>query len=115
MKLIHTNTLPEIGTSHNDDIKKKVFIEKGIIPQLMMFGAATFTPGQAVETHKHDTMYEVFYIQSGKAEFIVNDKKMIVVPGDCITIEQGELHSMNNPFSENVTWVYFGIATDIQD
>ena len=114
MKLVHTNTLPEIGTSHDENIMKKVFIESGEIPQLMMFGTATLTPGQAVETHKHDTMYEVFYIQSGKAEFIVNDKKMIVVPRDCITIEQGELHSMNNPFSENVTWVYFGIATDIQ-
>ncbi|QVY65738.1 cupin domain-containing protein [Polaribacter sp. Q13] len=112
MKLVNTNTLPEIGTSHDEDVKKKVFIEKGIVPQLMMFGAATFKPGQAVETHKHDTMYEVFYIQSGKAEFVVNDQKMIVIHGDCITIEQGEFHSMSNPFSENVTWVYFGIATD---
>lgn len=112
MKLVHTNQLPEIGTSHNDDIKKKVFIKKGEVPQLMMFGSATFTPGQAVETHKHDSMYEVFYIQTGKAEFIINNLKLIVVPGDCITIEQGELHSMSNPFKENVTWVYFGIATD---
>ncbi|PQJ73425.1 cupin domain-containing protein [Polaribacter butkevichii] len=112
MKLTHTNSLPEIGVSHNTDIKKKVFIEKGVVPQLMMFGSATFKPGQAVETHKHDTMYEVFYIQSGKAEFIVNNKKMILISGDCITIEQGELHSMSNPFSKNVTWVYFGIATD---
>ena len=98
MKLTHTNSLPEISVSHNTDIKKKVFIEKGVVPQLMMFGSATFKPGQAVETHKHNTMYEVFYIQSGKAEFIVNDKKMILISGDCITIEQGELHSMNNPF-----------------
>lgn len=112
MKLLHTNQLPDIGTSHNEEIKKKVFIKKGEIPQLMMFGSATFTPGQEVESHKHDTMYEVFYIQSGKAAFIVNDKKMIVVPGDCITIEQGEYHSMSNPFTEDVTWVYFGIATD---
>ena len=37
---------------------------------------------------------------------------MILIPGDCITIEQGEDHSMNNPFLEDVTWVYFGIATD---
>jgi len=112
MKLIHTSTLPEIGVSHNGDIKKKVFLEKGIIPQLMMFGSATFMPGQAVETHKHDTMYEVFYIQSGKAEFVVNDQKIIVLAGDCITIEQGEPHSMRNPYLEDVTWIYFGIATD---
>ncbi len=112
MKLVHTNQLPEIGTSHNDAIKKKVFIKKDEVPQLMMFGSATFAPGQEVETHKHDSMYEVFYIQTGKAEFIINDQKLIVVPGDCVTIEQGEYHSMRNPFHENVTWVYFGIATD---
>lgn len=115
MKLVHTNTLPEIGVSHNDDIKKKVFLEKGIIPQLMMFGSATFKPGQAVETHKHDTMYEVFYIQTGKADFVVNDKKTTLVTGDCITIEEGEPHSMNNPYLIDVTWIYFGIATDVQD
>ena len=72
MKLVHTNQLPEIGTSHDDAIKKKVFIKKDEVPQLMMFGSATFAPGQEVETHKHDSMYEVFYIQTGKAEFIIN-------------------------------------------
>jgi quercetin dioxygenase-like cupin family protein len=112
MKLVHTNQLPEVGTSHNKDIKKKVFINKNEIPQLMMFGSATFKPGQTVETHKHDTMYEVFYIQNGKAEFIINNEKFIANKGDCITIEQGEYHSMNNPFKKEVTWVYFGIATD---
>jgi quercetin dioxygenase-like cupin family protein len=112
MKLSHTDTLPEIAVSHNEDIKKKVFLEKGIIPQLMMFGSATFMPGQAVETHKHDTMYEVFYIQSGKANFLVNNKKIIVVSGDCITIEPGEFHSMHNPYKAVTTWLYFGIATD---
>jgi hypothetical protein len=34
-----------------------------------------------------------------------------VLAGDCITIEQGEYHSMNNPYLEDVTWIYFGIAT----
>lgn len=112
MKIVYTNQLPEVGTSHNEDIKKKVFINKDEIPQLMMFGTATFKPGQAVETHKHDTMYEIFYIQNGKAAFTINDEKFIANEGDCITIEQGEFHSMNNPFKKEVTWVYFGIATD---
>jgi mannose-6-phosphate isomerase-like protein (cupin superfamily) len=94
---------------------KRVFIEKGNIPQLMMFGSATFTAGQAVETHTHDTMYEVFYIQKGKAVFVVNDEELTLVMGDCITIEQGESHSMHNPYLEDVTWIYFGIATDTQD
>ena len=28
------------------------------------------------------------------------------------TIEQGELHSQHNNYDEDVTWIYFGIATD---
>jgi len=112
MKLVHTNQIPEVGVSHNEDIKKKVFIEKGYVPQLMTFGSAIFKPGQSVSTHKHDTMFEVFYIQSGNAEFIVNSEKIILKAGDCITIEPGESHSQRNPFNEDVSWLYFGIATD---
>lgn len=112
MKIVRTSILPEINTSHNSDVKKKVFIEKGYIPQLMMFGSATFKPGQEVESHKHDTMYEVFYIQNGKIDFIVNGEKIVAVSGDCITIEAGEIHSQHNPYSEDVDWIYFGIATD---
>ncbi|NJB69995.1 quercetin dioxygenase-like cupin family protein [Saonia flava] len=112
MKLTHTKLLPELGVSHNPDIKKKVFLGRGEIPQLMNFGTATFKPGQAVEEHKHDTMFEVFYIQSGKAEFIVNGEALVLRAGDCITLEPGELHSQNNPFKEDVVWLYFGIATD---
>jgi len=112
MKLVKTNELPEIGTSHDEDIKKKVFLEKGFIPQLMTFSSATLKPGQSVESHKHDTMFEVFYVQSGRADFLVNDKKITLSAGDCITIEPGEMHSQNNPYNEDSVWLYFGIAID---
>lgn len=112
MKLTKTKALPELGVSHNSEIKKKVFVTRGEIPQLMMYGSAVFTSGQFVELHKHDTMFEVFYIQKGKAEFTVNAKKIIVEEGDCITIEPGEIHAQHNPFDENVEWTYFGIAID---
>ncbi|MDO3694224.1 cupin domain-containing protein [Wenyingzhuangia sp. chi5] len=112
MKLTHTNSLQEILTNHNANVKKKVFIKKGEIPQLMMFGSATFKPGDKVETHVHKTMYEVFYIQTGTIDFIINGNKTTVYAGDCITIEPGELHSQHNNYCEKVTWIYFGIATD---
>lgn len=112
MKIIHTKNIKEIKANHQGNILKKILIEKGEIPHIMMFSSATFKPQQKVETHKHDSMFEVFYIQSGKAEFIINDTKHIVESGNCITIEPGELHSQSNPFNEDVTWVYFGIATD---
>lgn len=112
MKKTHVNNITTTKANHKGNILKKVLIEKGEIPNLMMFSSATFKPNQKVEPHKHDTMFEVFYIQSGKAEFIINNEKLIAIPGDCITIEPGEWHSQSNPFKENVTWVYFGIAVE---
>lgn len=78
----------------------------------MNFGSATFKPGDKVEAHIHKTMYEVFYIQSGKIDFIVNGNKITVTSGDCIIIEPGESHAQENNYSEDVIWIYFGIATD---
>jgi len=112
MKLVRTSQTPEVGLSHNEDIKKKVFLEKGYIPQLMNFSSATFKPGQAVESHSHPTLFEVFYLLSGRAEFVVNQEKITLNAGDCITIEPGEEHSQHNPYNEDVVWIYFGIATD---
>lgn len=110
----HTNLrdLSEVGISHNPEIKKKVILENGYIPKLTTFGQATFQPNQRVDEHKHDTMYEVFFIQKGNATFVVNGKEITVGEGDTITIEPGELHSQENPFSAPVVWLYFGIATD---
>ena len=78
----------------------------------MNFSSAVFKPGQFVETHQHLTMYEVFYILKGRAAFVVDQEKVILGVGDCITIAPGEKHSQSNPYEENVEWIYFGIAID---
>lgn len=112
MKITHINDVSEIAINHNPEIKKKVILDKGYIPKLMIFGQATFKPGQTVDAHVHKTMFEVFYIQKGKAEFVVEGNKIELAEGDSITIEPEETHSQSNPFDEDVTWLYFGIATD---
>lgn len=112
MKLIHLSNIKKVGLSHDPDIKKKVILDKGYIPQLMIFGQATFLPNQEVDAHKHDTMFEVFYIQEGKAVFTIEGKAIELNQGNCISIEPGETHSQRNSFDKPVTWLYFGIATD---
>ncbi|NJB83408.1 cupin domain-containing protein [Wenyingzhuangia aestuarii] len=112
MKFTNTNSLPKIPTSHHTDILKKVFIHKESIPNLMMFGSATFKPSQKVTAHQHNTMYEVFYIQKGTIDFIINNKKVTATVGDCITIEPKEIHEQQNNYKEDVEVIYFGIAVD---
>ena len=39
MKLVKHQELPELGVSHNPEIKKRTMISAGEIPQLMMFSS----------------------------------------------------------------------------
>lgn len=112
MKIVRSQEVAEVGVSHNQEIKKKVLLDKGTIPHLMNLSSALLKPEQFVESHQHPTMYEVFYILKGRAAFVVNEKKVLLGVGDCITIAPGERHSQSNPYDENVEWIYFGIATD---
>lgn len=59
----------------------------------MMFSTATFKPNDYVETHSHNTMFEVFYIKKGKAECTINNEKHVVRKGNCITKAPGKLDS----------------------
>ncbi|WP_339652913.1 hypothetical protein [uncultured Maribacter sp.] len=45
MKIVDWNRLPELGVSHNPEIKKRTLIGEDEIPQLMMYGTAVFKPG----------------------------------------------------------------------
>jgi quercetin dioxygenase-like cupin family protein len=112
MKIVHLSTVPESSVRHSPSIKKKVIFDTGYIPTVTTFAQATFLPGQSVGEHTHPTMYEVFYILSGKAVFRINGEDSEVGVGDSISIEPGEVHAQMNPYSEPVTWLYFGVATD---
>lgn len=112
MKIINSADLPEVGVSHNPRIKKKVFLGRDEIKRLMVFGEATFKPGQSVELHAHEDMAEVFFILSGKARFKINGEEVIATPGTYILVEPKEMHSQDNPFDEDVRWVYMGLQVD---
>jgi quercetin dioxygenase-like cupin family protein len=112
MKKVNLEKLPEQGVSHDPAIKKKVLINNREIPNLTGFSGAVLKPGQRVEEHAHETMYEVFYICSGRALFTVNGREVEAVPGDCITVEPKEKHAVKNPFDSDASWLYFGVATD---
>ena len=98
--------------SHNPEIMKKIFIEKGVVPSLMMFGEATFKPGDGVDLHVHETMTEIFYITSGRAVFEIEKNILEVEKGDCIVIEAGEKHLQKNESQDDVVWLYFGISNE---
>lgn len=109
---VNTNNLPWVDVTGAPEIKKRVFFKNGIVPKITNFSEAIFAPGQSVKTHKHDTMYEIFYITYGKAKFVIEEETLVVGKGDCVIIEGGKMHSQENPYETDVHWLYFGVATD---
>lgn len=111
MKHNSIKNIPKQGVSHNPAILKQVMLNNGEIPQITTFAQAEFQPGQSVAEHIHETMYEVFYILKGKADFIIEDQKITVKMGDYVVIEPKERHSQANLYAESVSWLYFAVAS----
>lgn len=109
MKYTSLKDIKEVGVSHNIEIKKKVFIPNGQVPHLTQFSRVTFKPGQIANNHIHQDMYEIFYVESGEGEIIVNGSKYSLASGDCVTVEPGEDHEVINIGKVNLIITIIGI------
>lgn len=110
---MHFTTLDGIAitdVSHNASIKKQLIIPNGQIPHLTNFSRAVFPPGEVAHAHNHRDMTEVFFVESGLGEMVVNDKVIAMAPGACITIEPTEIHELRNTGETELVVLYFGIV-----
>lgn len=108
MKISNLSSISTSPTSHNQSILKKVIAKNGDIPHITQIAQATLKPGDKVEAHAHKDLYEVFYIETGECEVIVNDKSQHLLTGDVITIEPGDEHEFVNNSGNSMTMFYFG-------
>ncbi len=84
-------------------------IANGEIEHITYFSRAVFPPGECAPVHHHNDMTEVFFIQSGSGQIIINDKLIDLKPGDCITVTPGETHELRNTGNDQLEIIYFGI------
>lgn len=97
------------SVSHNNEILKKVLIRKGEILNITQIAQITFSPGQIADSHSHPDMYEIFYIEEGEGVVEINDRKIEVKQGDCITVEPHEKHEVINSSSKQLKVLVIGI------
>jgi quercetin dioxygenase-like cupin family protein len=71
---------------------KQVFLRQGVLPGVTQVATATLEPGVQIEPHTHPTMYEVYYMLSGRAVYHVGDQAYDVGPGDFVVVPPGTLH-----------------------
>jgi len=103
--------IEERSVSHNSKIKKHEFLAKGEIDGVMMFSRAVFPPGEIAAAHSHSNLTEVFYVESGTGEIIVDARTVQLKSGVCVAAEPGETHELRNTGSGDMIVLYFGIKT----
>jgi len=107
MKIVKLQDLPQSVSSHGD-FEKKVMIGDGEIPHIHTFTQAILQPGQSAIIHKHQDLYEVFFVKEGKAKVIINKKKEYSIEKDsCFIIEPHEIHEVTNPFKKPLVLLFF--------
>lgn len=112
MKIISLLQVPEEGVSHNPEIKKRVMLRGGDVPNLNSFSQVRLVSGQVAAGHTHRDMYEIFFIEDGKGIICVENKEYRLEKGVCVVVEPGEVHEIVNTMSSDLVITYFGLKVD---
>lgn len=99
-------------TAHLSGLKKVFLKNEDTSSKLTQFAYGKFAPGEICPGHKHSTMYECFYFIKGHGQYIVESEVIELKPGTFLKIDPDTEHELVNNGSQNLEFVYFGIATD---
>lgn len=78
----------------------------------MNFSQATFPAGEVATKHCHDDMGELFFVQSGYGEIVVNGSCYTLEAGSCVVVQPGEYHELKNSSDEPLHVLCFGVQVN---
>jgi mannose-6-phosphate isomerase-like protein (cupin superfamily) len=107
--LIDMAVLAEQAVSHNPLVKKRQVLATGPSGQLVNLSQARFPPGEMAPAHVHTGMTEVFMVQQGQGEIVIDDQVYPFTPGMVAVIEPGQRHEIRNPGGSELLLTYFGL------
>lgn len=99
------------AVSHNPAISKWTWLQQGDVAGITQFAQAVFPAGERAPGHVHPDMTEVFMVQAGMGVMQLSNQILFLHAGDCIVIEAGEWHELQNNSREPFVVTYFGVKT----
>lgn len=84
-------------------------LKAGDLPHVTGFFQARFPAGEIANSHQHDDMYEVFYVEQGRGLIRVDNQEIVLEQGVCVSVEPGETHEIENTGKEELVVNYFGV------
>lgn len=112
MKLVQLDKIDARPVSHAGGIMRKVLLGEGDLPASVRLSHALFKPGESVEMHKHESLFEVFYVLSGQGLLTVEGRPVDIGGGSCFMVEPGEMHALINDGNVDMALIYFGLIAD---
>ena len=106
---LQTETVTAV--SHNGAIAKTVLLALGEVEPVIQFAQATFPPGEVAASHAHRDMTEVFFVESGAGEMVVEGQVYRLEPGVCVVEEPQERHEVRNTGAAALVLTYFGVRS----
>lgn len=58
----------------------------------LTFGRVTIKKGSSNPSHTHPNCEEILYLLQGRLEHTIGDEKVVLEPGDTLTVEKGTSH-----------------------
>jgi len=107
MKIGSLEETAEEDTSHKEGIKKKVILRNGEVPNITQFAKAIIPAGKTLEEHSHPDMYEIYLVEKGEGDVIIDGAKYPLKKGSYIVIEPGEKHEFSS--NSELILTYFGV------
>jgi quercetin dioxygenase-like cupin family protein len=89
---------------------KRVYLRQGVLPDVTQAAVATLEAGFRAEVHTHPTMFENYFVLSGRAIYELGGVEYEVEAGDMVVVPPGTPHRqwvLEGPH----TIFYWGIAT----
>ncbi len=102
--------LKSISTSH--DLGEKFVFKNSeqLNNSLTQVAFGVFLPKVSCETHVHLTMFKYFYFLSGNGTYLIGGESFKVYKGVLIEIPAGIWHSLECQGSEDLEFLYWGVA-----
>ena len=109
MKLLNLDDISSQSNSHNERIKKRVWIANHEFGNITQLAQSVFPSGEKVMKHSHPDMGEVFMVQSGRGLITIDGITHDIRPGTCAVVEPGDYHELENKGEDDLVILYFGI------
>lgn len=108
--LVRKGQAPSEPTRHGASVPKEVLVHSGVLPAVTQIAIATIPAGTQTEAHTHPTMWEVYYVLSGRAVYTIGDQQVEVDAGDFFAVPPNTVHCQRAIEEHRI--YYFGVATE---